>query len=116
MNLQTINENLGRVVISPEVIEVVASIAATETKGVHALQNNFASGNFEKFGKKYRGKGIKVDTKDDTISVSVYVSLFSSANVHKTAVNIQRNITNSIKNMTNFEVKEVNVHIINIKS
>lgn len=116
MNLQTINENLGRVEISSEVIEVVASIAATETKGVHALQNNFASGNIEKWGKKYRGKGIKVDTKDDALVISVYVSLFGDAKIHDTAVNIQKNITNAIKNMTSFEVKEVNVHVINIKS
>lgn len=116
MNLQTINENLGRVEITSDVIEVISSIAATETKGVHALQNNFASGNIEKLGKKYRGKGIKVDIKDDVISVSVYVSLYSDANIHTTAVNIQNNITNTIKNMTGFEVKEVNIHIINIKS
>ncbi|MFB9859937.1 Asp23/Gls24 family envelope stress response protein [Salinicoccus siamensis] len=107
--------NLGRIEISPEVLEVIASIAVTETEGVHALHNNFASGNFEKIGKKYRGRGVKVDSKDKEVRLSIYVTLDQSHNVHGTAENIQKNVTQTIMNMTDNIVKEVNVHIVNIK-
>ncbi|MFC3388479.1 Asp23/Gls24 family envelope stress response protein [Salinicoccus sesuvii] len=115
MIIQEDKANLGKIEISPEVLEVIASIAVTETEGVHALQNNFASGNFEKIGKKYRGRGVKVDTKDNEVMISIYVSLSTSRNIHETAELIQKNVDQAIRNMTDHDVKEVNVHIVNIK-
>ena|SRR5699024_4581918 len=115
MRIQEDKSNLGLIEISSEVLEVIASIAVTETDGVHALQNNFASGNFEKIGKKYRGRGVKVETKDNEVLISIYVSLSTNRNVHQTAENIQKNVSQTIKNMTEHDVEEVNVHIVNIK-
>lgn len=45
-------EELGQIEVAPEVIEVIAGIAATEVEGVAATRGNFASGVVEKFGKK----------------------------------------------------------------
>ncbi len=115
MRIQEDKTNLGNIEISPEVLEVITSIAVTETDGVHALQNNFASGNFEKIGKKYRGRGVKVETKDNEVRLSIYVSLSADRNVHETAERIQKNVSQTIRNMTEHDVKEVNVHIVNIK-
>ncbi|GAA3322143.1 hypothetical protein GCM10020331_040830 [Ectobacillus funiculus] len=44
--------NLGKVEIAPEVIEVIAGIAATEIEGVAAMRGNFAAGVVERLGKK----------------------------------------------------------------
>src|SRR5699024_11450270 len=85
MILQNHNTNLGIIEISSEVIEVIASIAVEETKGVHSLQNNFASGNIEKIGKKFRGRGVKVETKDGQIHIAIYVVLSTDRNVHSVA-------------------------------
>lgn len=115
MRIQDVKSNLGLIEISSEVLEVIASIAVTETKGVHSLQNNFASGNFEKIGKKYRGRGIKVETQDNEVLISIYVTLDAKSRVHGTAEDIQKNVSQAIKNMTDHDVKEVNVHIVNIK-
>ncbi|AKG74031.1 Uncharacterized conserved protein YloU, alkaline shock protein (Asp23) family [Salinicoccus halodurans] len=115
MRIQDVKSNLGLIEISSEVLEVIASIAVTETKGVHSLQNNFASGNFEKIGKKYRGRGVKVETQDNEVLISIYVTLDSKGKVHETAENIQKNVSQAIRNMTDHVVKEVNVHIVNIK-
>ena len=41
---------LGKVEISPEVIEVIGSIAASEVDGVAEMRGNFASGVVERFG------------------------------------------------------------------
>ena len=52
---------LGKVEIAPEVIEVIAGIAASEVEGVAHMRGNFATGVVEKLGKKNHGKGVKVD-------------------------------------------------------
>ena len=114
VKISTQNSNLGVINISPEVIEVITSIAVTETPGVHSLQNNFASGNIEKLGKKYRGRGVRVDIKDDEVILSAYVVLKDGVNVHKVAENIQFNVNQTLHTMLEQQVKEINVHIVNI--
>lgn len=44
--------SFGKVEIAPEVIEVIAGIAASEIEGVAQMRGNFASGVAERFGKK----------------------------------------------------------------
>lgn len=114
VEISTKNSNLGIISISPEVIEVITSIAVTETPGVHSLQNNFASGNIEKLGKKFRGRGVKVDLKEDEVILSIYVALKEGVNVHKVAENIQSNVNQTLRTMLEQQVKEINVHIVNI--
>lgn len=63
---------LGKVEIAPEVIEVIASIAASEVEGVAQMRSNFATGVVEKFGKKLHNKGIKVDLSEEGIKVEVF--------------------------------------------
>jgi uncharacterized alkaline shock family protein YloU len=59
--------HLGKVEIAPEVIEVIAGIAASEVDGVAEMRGNFATGVVERFGKVNHGKGVKVDLSDDGI-------------------------------------------------
>lgn len=44
--------SLGKVEIAPEVIEIIAGIAASEVDGVASMRGNFASGVVERFGEK----------------------------------------------------------------
>lgn len=60
---------LGKVEIAPEVIEVIAGIAASEVEGVAQMRGNFASGVVEKLGKKNHGKGVKVELAEDGIKI-----------------------------------------------
>ena len=63
------NTNLGKVEIAPEVIEVIAGIAASEVEGVASMRGNFASGVVEKLGRKNHGKGVKVELDDEGITI-----------------------------------------------
>ena len=114
MILQNQSTDLGTIEISSQVIEVISSIAVEETKGVHSLQNNFASGNIEKLGKKFRGRGVKVDVQEGTIHIAIYVVLSTDRNVHNVAERIQQNVKQAVYNMLEVNVNEVNVHIVNI--
>lgn len=46
-------EELGKIEVAAEVIEIVAGIAVSEVEGIAATRGNIATGVVERFGKKY---------------------------------------------------------------
>lgn len=107
---------LGKVEISPEVIEVIAGIAASEIDGVGMLRGNFASGVAERLGRKSaHGKGVKVDLKDDGVGIEVYVITNYGVSIPEVCQKIQENIVQTLKNMTAIQVLEVNVHVVGVQ-
>ncbi|HLO12236.1 MAG TPA: Asp23/Gls24 family envelope stress response protein [Pseudoneobacillus sp.] len=106
---------LGKVEIAPEVIEVIAGIAASEVEGVAQMRGNFASGVVERLGKKNHGKGVKVELSDDGIKVDVYCVMKFGISIPAVAGKVQDNIRQALINMTALEVDEVNIHVVGIQ-
>ena len=104
---------LGKVEIAPEVIEVIAGIAAAEVEGVAAMRGNFATDVVEKLGKKNHGKGVKVELANEDIIVDLYVVMYFGV-IPVVAQKIQDNIRQALFTMTGLEPKEVNVHIVGV--
>lgn len=94
------DNHLGKVEIAPEVIEVIAGIAASEVEGVAEMRGNFATGVVERFGKKNHGKGVKVDLSDDGIIIDVYCVMMFGVSIPKVANAVQDNIRQTLLNMT----------------
>ena len=65
-------DELGKIEVAPEVIEVIAGIATTEVEGVSKTRGNFATGVVEKFGKKVHGKGIKTEWTEEGLIVDSF--------------------------------------------
>jgi uncharacterized alkaline shock family protein YloU len=106
---------LGKVEIAPEVIEVIAGIAASEVEGVAHMRGNFASGVVERLGKKNHGKGVKVELAEDGITVDVYCVMKFGISIPTVAGKVQDNIRQALLNMTALEVNEVNIHVVGIQ-
>ncbi|MDQ0156437.1 Asp23/Gls24 family envelope stress response protein [Robertmurraya andreesenii] len=106
---------LGKIEIAPEVIEVIAGIAASEVEGVSQMRGNFASGVVERLGKKNHGKGVKVELTEDGIKVDVYCLMKFGVSIPTVAQKVQDNIRQALLNMTALEAEEVNVHIVGIQ-
>ncbi|MDQ0231923.1 Asp23/Gls24 family envelope stress response protein [Metabacillus malikii] len=106
---------LGKVEIAPEVIEVIAGIAASEIEGVASMRGNFAAGVVERLGKKNHGKGVKVDLSDEGIKIDVYCVMIFGVSIPTVAQKIQDNIRQALLNMTALEVNEVNIHVVGIQ-
>ncbi|WP_047979952.1 Asp23/Gls24 family envelope stress response protein [Ornithinibacillus contaminans] len=106
---------LGKVEIAPEVIEVIAGIAASEVKGLSTMRGNFATGVVEKFGKKSHSKGVKVELTDNGILIDLFVVLNFGVSIPEVAQKIQANIRQTLKNMTALEIAEVNIHVVGVQ-
>jgi len=109
------DNHLGKVEIAPEVIEVIAGIAASEVEGVAEMRGNFATGVVERFGKKNHGKGVKVDLSDDGIIIDVYCVMMFGVSIPKVANAVQDNIRQTLLNMTALSINEINIHIVGIQ-
>ncbi|MGN7178064.1 hypothetical protein BK139_09435 [Paenibacillus sp. FSL R5-0490] len=108
------NSGLGKVEIAPEVIEVIAGIAASEVEGVAQMRGNFATGVVERLGKKNHGKGVKVELTEEGIKVDVYCLMRFGVSIPSVAQKIQDNIRQALLNMTALDAQEVNIHVVGI--
>ncbi|HJV31846.1 MAG TPA: Asp23/Gls24 family envelope stress response protein [Bacillales bacterium] len=109
------NSGRGRVEIAPEVIEVIAGIAASEVEGVAQMRGNFATGVVERLGKKNHGKGVKVELLETGIKVDVYCVMKFGISIPTVAQKVQDNIRQTLLNMTALETEEINIHIVGIQ-
>ncbi|WP_163969961.1 Asp23/Gls24 family envelope stress response protein [Oceanobacillus halotolerans] len=107
--------SLGKVEIAPEVIEVIAGIAASEVDGISSMRGNFATGVVERFGKKSHSKGVKVELTDNGILIDVYVVLQFGMSIPQVAQKLQTNIRETLKNMTALDIDEINVHVVGVQ-
>lgn len=109
-------EEIGKIEVAPEVIEVIAGIATTEVEGVASTRGSLASGVAERFGKKVHSKGIKSSmTEEGSLVVDVYCTVKYGYTIPKVAKDVQISIRQAIANMTLIETNEVNVHITGIQ-
>ncbi|NEU29597.1 Asp23/Gls24 family envelope stress response protein [bacterium LRH843] len=115
LELEEQKAELGKVEISPEVIEVIAGIAASEVEGVATMRGNFAAGVAERLGRKNHGKGVKVELGEDGITVDVSVIITYGAAVPEVAKFIQINIKQALQTMTAIELEAVNVHVVGVQ-
>lgn len=106
---------LGKVEISPEVIEVIAGLAASEIEGVANMRGNFATGVAEKLGRKSHGKGVKVELGEDGIVVDVYITTKYGVAIPNVARKVQDNIFQTLKTMTAITLLSVNVHVVGVQ-
>jgi uncharacterized alkaline shock family protein YloU len=109
------HSGLGKVEIAPEVIEVIAGIAASEVDGVAQMRGNFAAGVVERFGKKNHGKGVKVDVKEEGVAIDIYCLIQFGVSIPSVAKKIQENVRQALFNMTGLETTEINVHVVGIQ-
>jgi uncharacterized alkaline shock family protein YloU len=106
--------DLGKVEISPEVIEVIANIASSEVDGVASLRGNFAIGVAERLGRKSHSKGVKVELAEEGILIDIFVYMKYGTSIPVVAKRIQENIRQALWTMTALEPAQVNVHVVGI--
>ena len=105
------------VVISEEVVSVIAGIAVSEVKGVVDTAGGFAGGISEVLsGKKKLSKGIKVEVGEKETKIDVNIIVEYGTRIPDVAFEIQNKVKNSVKEMTGLDVLEVNVHVQGVRT
>jgi|SRR5690625_877917 len=107
----TNSKNLGKIEIAPEVIEVITGLAVAEVDGISTMRGTFT----ERFGKKSPSHGVKVELVNGGVVVDLHVVLKYGKAIPKVAQEIQTNVKQTLKNMADLDVKEVNIHVVDLE-
>ncbi len=106
----------GKVNIADDVIGVISTIAASEIKGIKALNGTFQDDVLELIGKKSFNKGIQVVMNENVVLVDLSVIVDYGSKIHEVAKEVQENVKLAIESMTGLEVAAVNVSIEGINT
>lgn len=101
----------GTIKIASDVVTVIASMAATEVKGVAGMSGGFTTDIVEKFGVKSSSKGIKVQVGETETSIDLYLIVEYGVKIPDVAWEVQQNVKKAVETMTGLSVVEVNIHI-----
>lgn len=107
------NENTenGNVRISNEVISIIAGVAANEIDGVVSMSGGITGGITEMLGMKNLSKGVKVDINEKEANIDIFITVEYGIKISEIGVKVQKNVKDTVENMTGLEVKSVNVNI-----
>lgn len=105
---------LGEIEVAPEVLEVIAGIAANEVDGVYAMQGKFTKKMKNIFGKTNHKKGVHLNSEEDGLKLDIYCYFKFGVNVPDVAKTIQQRVREQVLHMTEISLAEVNIHIADI--
>ncbi len=110
--LEETEDKVGNVKISVDVISKVASIAATEIKGVYGMSSSAIGELAGILGAKKKGsRGVKVDVSDGTCKIDVFIIVDYGVKIPDIAWEVQESVKNNVESMTGMEVSKVNIHV-----
>lgn len=109
--LNSDDQSLGTIQMSPQVLEIIAGIAASEIDGVAKMHGSLASGVGEFFGRQLDRRGVKLSSNDDQLAIDVDVYVQYGVSVPQIAGEIQNKVKQQVTLMTGLKPTEVNVRI-----
>ena len=112
-----INNELGHVSISDDVIASVAGGAAVSCYGIigMASKNQVKDGITEILGKENYSKGIIVKKDDGKLVIDLYIIVMYGTKISEIANNVQSSVKYQIEKTLGVKVDEINIYIQGIK-
>ncbi len=108
MKVVSNKDNDGKLVYSSEIVKGVVECALDETEGLVKYDSSVKS------RQKQIKNFIRVDYVDDYLYIDVFVKIRHDVSIPETASKAQLAIKNSLETMTEFKVKDVNVHVVDV--
>ncbi len=100
--------------INEDVLAKMASVAAKEVEGVHAISAKISD--IKGIATRGFNKGVKATVASDgEITLDVYISVKQECNVKDVAAAVQQNVKEKVQNMTGSAVSRVNVHVADVE-
>lgn len=109
------DEFKGSIKISDDVLASIAGAAATEVPGISGMSTGITGEIYQFIGKKSPGKGVKITTEEDSVTVDVYVIVDYGVKINEVAGEVQQKVKTAIEEMTGLNILSVNIHVQGIK-
>ena len=106
----TQKDELGNIMISEDVLSVIAAAAATEVEGVAGLYGG-AKELGELLGIKNQTRGVHIQLNEQSVCVELSISVKYGFTVVDVARAVQDAVYNNIEGMTGLKAEYVNVNV-----
>jgi len=111
-----INNDLGQITISEDVLLKVAGYAALECYGIVAMSSKRAKDGFvEWLGRENLTKGVRINITDDGIDIDLYIIVEYGISIVEVCKIIKSQVCYKIENMTGARVRKVNISVEGIR-
>ncbi|MBE7043243.1 MAG: Asp23/Gls24 family envelope stress response protein, partial [Ruminococcaceae bacterium] len=101
--------------ISEDVIGTIAGLAAAEVKGVSGMSAGLTGGIYDLIGKKNPSKGVKIELKEEEVSIDIYLIVEYGAKIPDVALEVQQAVKNSVETMTGLTAAKIDIHVQGVK-
>lgn len=111
---EDLNEEIGIVKISDEVVSVIAGLAASEIKGIVEMSSK--TGEISQLFpmKKNVSKGVKVTLEENSTIIDLHVVVEYGINITEVSEKVQKNVKRTVETMTGLTVSAVNIYVQNV--
>ncbi len=103
-----------KIKISEEVIATIAGIAASENENLVSMSGGIVDGIAGMLGKKSPGKGIKVELKENQVSIDLSIVTQYGCKIHEVVRVMQARVREAVESMTGMVVTSVNVNVLGV--
>jgi uncharacterized alkaline shock family protein YloU len=108
--------NLGKIVISEEVIATIAGGAALECSGLVGMASRKLKDGFADLLRRDNlARGVEVNIQENKVNIELFVIVGYGVNISDVAANIMKSVRYSIVKYTGFTVDKVNVNIQGVR-
>ena len=112
----TVEERLGTVRISPQVLATIARLTTLSVPGVVRMYRDLPGGVDRLLKGPGAGEGVRIEVVDDAVTVDLHVVAASDVSLFDLGREIQSCVARAIRDMVGMPVLAVNVHIANVDS
>ncbi|NLY39610.1 MAG: Asp23/Gls24 family envelope stress response protein [Firmicutes bacterium] len=100
--------------IAPDVIAIIAGLAAGEIEGVAGMSGGIIDGIADKLGRKDFTRGIKVHLEGDRVNLELNIIVEMGVKIVDVANRLKQEVRSTVENVTGLQVAAINVNVLGI--
>lgn len=111
-----IKNELGKIYIDETVISDIIGISAMECYGLVGMASKSAtSGLVELLKRENVSKGVKLQIKEDMLTIDLYIVVQFGTNISTVAQNLRDKIKYSVETIIGIKIDAVNIHVKDVR-
>jgi uncharacterized alkaline shock family protein YloU len=108
-------ENLGKVIIAPDVLITIARLTTLSIPGVAHMAGGWSQVSRLLHRATASGNGVQINVEGNTIAVDLYIVVEQGTNMLQVSRRIQAEVARAIENLVGMVAREVNIHIEDVE-
>ena len=110
-----LEQELGEVTVSKEVVAVIAALETVKIRGVVGITSGYRGGSPNILTRKDLAKGVEVWMKPGEAAITIPIITAYEVGIFKVAEEVQRRVKDAICSMTGLKVLKVDVNVQGVK-